>query len=177
MPGLGRSPGERNGNPLQYSCLENPMDGGAWWATVHGVAKSRTRLSDNRTELNWSTREIMYSVRNVMTNSVCCVWQLREYILNSHHKAKKFFLCLLFCTYMRWWMFIQLIVVIISWCMDVKSFAVCLKPGFYPWVRKIHWRRKWQFTLVLVPGKSHGERSLVGCCPWGRTESDTTEAA
>ena len=46
IPGLGRSPGEGNGNPLQYSCLENPMDGGAWWATVHGVAKSRTRLSD-----------------------------------------------------------------------------------------------------------------------------------
>ena len=39
-------PGEGNGNPLQYSCLENPMDGGAWLATVHGVAKSRTRLSD-----------------------------------------------------------------------------------------------------------------------------------
>ena len=38
--------GEGNGTPLQYSCLENPMDGGAWWATVHGVAKSRTRLSD-----------------------------------------------------------------------------------------------------------------------------------
>ena len=38
--------GEGNGNPLQYSCLENPMDGGPWWATVHGVAKSRTRLSD-----------------------------------------------------------------------------------------------------------------------------------
>ena len=37
---------EGNGNPLQYSCLENPMDGGAWWAVVHGVAKSRTRLSD-----------------------------------------------------------------------------------------------------------------------------------
>ena len=46
------SPGERNGNPLQYSCLENPMDGGAWRATVHGVAKSRTRLSD-WTELNY----------------------------------------------------------------------------------------------------------------------------
>ena len=44
--GLGRSPGEGNGNPLQYSCLENPMDGGAWWATVHGVTKSRTWLSD-----------------------------------------------------------------------------------------------------------------------------------
>ena len=46
IPGLGRSPGEGNGNPLQYSCLENPTDGGAWWAIVHGVAKSRTRLSD-----------------------------------------------------------------------------------------------------------------------------------
>ena len=46
MPGSGRSPGEGNGNPLQYSCLENPMDGGAWWATVHRVTKSRTQLSD-----------------------------------------------------------------------------------------------------------------------------------
>ena len=46
IPRLGRSPGEGNGNPLQYSCLENPMDGGAWWATVHGHSKSRTRLSD-----------------------------------------------------------------------------------------------------------------------------------
>ena len=46
IPGLGRSPGEGNGNPLQYYCLENPMDRGAWWATVHGVAKSQTRLSD-----------------------------------------------------------------------------------------------------------------------------------
>ena len=46
ISGSGRSPGEGNGNPLQYSCLENPMDGGAWWATVHGVAKSLTLLSD-----------------------------------------------------------------------------------------------------------------------------------
>ena len=46
IPGLGRSPREGNGNPLPYSCLENPMDGGAWWATVHGVSKSQTRLSD-----------------------------------------------------------------------------------------------------------------------------------
>ena len=46
IPGLGRSPGEGNGNPAQYSCLENPIDRGAWWATVHGVAKSQTRLSD-----------------------------------------------------------------------------------------------------------------------------------
>ena len=42
IPGLGRSPGEGYGNPLQYSCLENPMDRGAWWATVHEVGKSWT---------------------------------------------------------------------------------------------------------------------------------------
>ena len=48
IPGSGSSPGEGNGNPPQYSCLENPMDGGAWWATVHGATKSRTRLGDKR---------------------------------------------------------------------------------------------------------------------------------
>ena len=58
IPGSGRSPGEGNGNPLQYSCLENPMDGGAWQATVHGVAKSRTRLSDftTTTTTMWETQ-------------------------------------------------------------------------------------------------------------------------
>ena len=46
IPGLGRSPGEGNGNPRHYSCLENPMDRGAWRATVHGVTKSQTQWSD-----------------------------------------------------------------------------------------------------------------------------------
>ena len=46
IPGLGRCPGEGNGNPLQYPCLGNCMDRGAWQATVHGVTKSRTQLSD-----------------------------------------------------------------------------------------------------------------------------------
>ena len=46
IPGLGRSPGERTGNPLQYSCLENTMDRGAWPARVHGAAKSQTQLRD-----------------------------------------------------------------------------------------------------------------------------------
>ena len=45
IPGLGRSPGEGNGNPLKYSCLDNSMDRGAWWAIVPGVAKSRTKLT------------------------------------------------------------------------------------------------------------------------------------
>ena len=46
IPGEGKSPGEGNGNPLQYFGLENPMDGEAWWATVYGVTKSWTQLSD-----------------------------------------------------------------------------------------------------------------------------------
>ena len=46
IPGSGRSPGEGNDNPLQYSCLENPMDGGAWQAAVHGISKSWTQLSN-----------------------------------------------------------------------------------------------------------------------------------
>ena len=46
IPGSGRSPGEGNGNSLNYSCLENPVDRGVWWATVHGIAKNQTQLSD-----------------------------------------------------------------------------------------------------------------------------------
>ena len=49
IPGLGRVPGEGNGNPLQYSCLENPMDREAWWATLHRVTKSQTRLTNTFT--------------------------------------------------------------------------------------------------------------------------------
>ena len=51
ITGTGRSPGEGNGNPLQYSCLRNPMDSRAWWTTVHGVTKSQTQLNDLTIEL------------------------------------------------------------------------------------------------------------------------------
>ena len=53
-------PGEGNGNPLQYSCLGNPMDGGAWWATVHGVAKSQTRLSKHAATARVARVEYFY---------------------------------------------------------------------------------------------------------------------
>ena len=58
-PGSGRSPGREHGNPLQYSCLENSMDRGAWWATVHGVTKSRTWLSDGACKYQY----VCYSCR------------------------------------------------------------------------------------------------------------------
>ena len=59
-----------------------------------------------------------------------------------------------------------------------QTVSICLqcgRPRFNPWVRKTSWRRKWQPTPVLLPGKFHGWRSLVGYSPWGRKESDTTE--
>ena len=86
-----RNPGEGDGTPLQYSGLENPMDGGAWRAAVHGVAKSQARLGD-----------FPYF-------SLSCIGEV------------------------------------------------------------------FQYTPVFLPGESQGQRSLVGCCLWGRTESDTTE--
>ena len=60
----------------------------------------------------------------------------------------------------------------------LRRSSVCLqcgKPGFNPWVRKMIWRRKWQPTPVFLPGKSHGQRNLVGYSPWGPKELDTTE--
>ena len=53
IPGLGRSPGEGNGNPLQYSCLENPVDRGTWWATVYRVSKSQTWLSEQKSTIEY----------------------------------------------------------------------------------------------------------------------------
>ena len=59
---------------------------------------------------------------------------------------------------------------------DGKSICLqCRRPGFDPWVGKIPWRRQWHPTPLLLPGKSHGRRSLVGYSPWGHKESHTTE--
>ena len=62
IPGSGSTPGGRHGNPFQYSCLENPMDRGAWWATVHGVTKSQTRLKQLSTHAH--TTESLYIYKN-----------------------------------------------------------------------------------------------------------------
>ena len=57
----------------------------------------------------------------------------------------------------------------------VKNLPAMWETWFYPWVGKIPWRRKWQPTPVSLPGKSHGQRSLVGCSPWGLKEPGTNE--
>jgi len=63
--------GEGNGNPLQYSCLENPMDGGTWWAAVHGVARSRTRLSDFTLFFHFHALE-----KEMATHSSVLAWRI-----------------------------------------------------------------------------------------------------
>ena len=115
--------GEGNGNPLQCSCLENPRDWGAWWAAVHGVAQSRTRLK----RLSSSSSIVDLGVRSDLA--------VKNPLANAHrHKRHR----------------------------------------FNPRVGTIPWRRAWQSTPVILPGESHGQRSLVGYSPWGRTESDMT---
>ena len=90
IPGSGRSPGVGNGNPLQYSCLKNPIDRGAWWATDHGIAKSRTQLSAHTfacTLLHWQSDSlplshqgsptIVLNLSELKLEGVCvceCVW-------------------------------------------------------------------------------------------------------
>ena len=66
-----RIQGEGNGTPLQYSCLENPMDGGAWWAAVHGVAKSRTQLSDFTFTFHFHALE-----KEMATHSSVLAWRI-----------------------------------------------------------------------------------------------------
>ena len=63
--------GEGNGTPLQYSCLENPMDGGAWWAAVHGVARSQTRLSDFTFTFHFQALE-----KEMATHSSILAWRI-----------------------------------------------------------------------------------------------------
>ena len=63
--------GEGNGTPLQYSCLENPMDGGAWWAAIHGVSKSQTRLSDLTFTFHFHALE-----KEMATHSSVLAWRI-----------------------------------------------------------------------------------------------------
>ena len=117
IPGSGRSPGEGNGNPLQYFCLGNP----------HG----------QRSLVGYSP------------------WghKVRHDGVTKHKESVKASLM------------VQM----------VKNPPQCSSPGFDPRVGQIPWRREWLPTPVFLPGKCHGQRSLVGYSPWGRRESDKTE--
>ena len=81
IPGSGRSPGEENDNPPQYSCLENPMDGEAWQATVHKVAKSQTRLSN----FTHSNIRLIFKYMKLMTKSGLEPKELRIANISLNH--------------------------------------------------------------------------------------------
>ena len=76
IPGLGRSPGGGNGNPLQYLCLENLMDRGAWWVTVYGVTKSQTQLSDSVYTKNFQNGT--YSNGFIMNNDIHLIYFIEK---------------------------------------------------------------------------------------------------
>ena len=85
FPGLGRSPGGGHGNPLQYSCLENPMDRGAWRATVHTVVQSRIRLKQLRTHAHMRQRRFQepaqsYATKEYLLARDLCIF--REILLS-----------------------------------------------------------------------------------------------
>ena len=84
------SSGEGNGNPLQYSCLENPVDGGAWWAAIHGVAQNRTRLkqlSMHALEKEMATRSSILAWRTPLHDREA--WQATVYIVPKSQTLPK----------------------------------------------------------------------------------------
>ena len=101
------------------------------------------------------------------TNKVT-IWPLKSRWINL-------FYFVLFCL-LIWLLWV---LVVASYVRSEKGFPGgirrCKKHGFDPWIRKILWSRKWQPTLVFLPGEFHGRRSLVGYSPWGIKESDTAE--
>ena len=146
IPGLGRSPGGGNGNALQYSCLENPMDRGAWRGIVHGsrrvghdwATKHMPPVYTRATQRKWGTPF------NVQGHNLKYYLQIKTIVESPWGRGSQF-----------WQVITQNTV--------KKGMIVCRFKSGLP-------------TPVFLPGESQGWGSLVGCRLWGRTESDTTEA-
>jgi len=152
---LGRSPGEGNGNPLQYSCLKNPMDRGAWWTTVLGVAKSRTRSNFT----HWLNKQ--FCIRPPVQHEALSPLILPHFLLShisqfslwweqrrpQFHHLSAFSLTF----YWRLFTFEQIINtnMPVGW---ICSMSVCIRASlvaqtvkkFSLWIGKIHWRGEWQ---------------------------------
>ena len=151
--------GEGNGNLFQCSCLENPGDGGAWWAAVYGIAQGRTRLK----RLSSSSSKLI----EPEVEAVGTLW----FIVSRSEEPKK-----AMATHSS----------TLAWKIPLTEepgrlqSMGSLRVGHY-WATSLslftfmHWRRKWQLTPMFLPVESQGQGSLVGCRLWRRTESDTTE--
>ena len=171
--------GEGNGNPLQCSCLENPRDGGAWWAAVYGVAQSRTRLkrlSSNSSSIYAAACQSCTSLSSsVFSDFMLVAWMYPwwEYL---HHANWQTLNNRNPCTKSRLWKHSTACTLyngLPRWCSGKESTCQC-RCGFDSWVGKIPWRMECLPTPVFLPGKFHGKRSLVGYSPCGCKELDTT---
>ena len=165
------------------------MDREAWHAAIHGVAKSWTQLSD-WTELNWTELRSSRVCASVWASSQPCHSCVLSNLLILHRQRVKY--GKLYLTFISTGKFPVVILNFLSNFNSCKYFSLCF-PGrdsgkepacqcrrckrcrFNPWVGKIPWRRKWQPTSVFFAAESHGQRSLAGYGPWGRTESDMIE--
>ena len=172
-----RQCGEGSGTPFQYSCLENPMDRGAWWAAVHGVTKSQTRLGDFTFTFNALEKE-MATHSSVLAWRVPGTGEPRGLPSMGSHRAG------------HDWSDLAAAATgnegLPRWPSGKESACQCKRHKrcwFDPWVGKIAWRRKWQPTPVLLPGKSQGQRSLAATVQgvtqsWTRQRTHThTQAA
>ena len=141
--------GEGNGNLLQCSCLENPRDGGAWWAAVYGVAQSRTRLKQLSSSSSSSRASLIAQfVKNPPAMKETLVW-----FLGWEDPLEKGYATHSSIYGLPLWL---------SWS---KIRLQCGRPGLFPWIGKIPWRRERLPTPVCWPGEFHGLYS-----PWGRKE-------
>ena len=138
--------GEGNGTPLQYSCLENPMDGGAWQAAVHGVAECRTRLSDFSFTFHFHALE-----KEMATHSSVLAWRIpgtEEPVgllsMGLHRIGHD-------------WHDLAAAAARKGASLVTQMGKICLqcrRPGLESWVRMIPWRKEWQLTSVFLPGDS-----------------------
>ena len=147
--------GEGNGTPLQYSCLENPMDGGAWWATVHGVAKSRTRLSEFTFTFQFHALK-----KEMATHSSVLAWRIPGTgepgglpSMGSQSRTR------------------------LKWLSSSILMGVSLPGGssLTPMWGKSPGEENGSPIPVFLSVEFLGQRSLVCCSPWGGKESDTTQ--
>ena len=245
IPGSERFPAEGNGNPLQYSCLGNPMDRGAWRARVHGVSRvghdwatKPLPLREFESKAAWnfgkSRRPRCWSWSS-NTLATWCWEKLRAWGKGDDRGRDGWMVLLTWWTWIwassgRWWRtgkpgmlqpmglqrvrhdwvteqqgprycssipqtwyrtllilsiiciscFTVLVIIIRPISIGTSIQTIGLQRVGHDWGDLAgpsvqNRRRQWHPTPVLLPGKSHGERSLVGCSPWGREESDTTE--
>ena len=164
--GSGRSPGEGNSNPLQYSCLENPMDKGARWATVHGVEKSWTRLSD------FAHNPLFFLKQPCTRDRIRLCW------LQFPHSSPLWALvsATMYPTLTDFGSFLVLQRLSIPLCFHWKHLEVTLEISFFwaasPWfmwdvIWRLHLELASTISIILAPGQKIGLG--MGMCPGFRS--------